>query len=213
MDYVWTILPALWKGFQLSLIFFGLSLIIALPLGFLVALLRISRFAPLRIIVQIYIWVFRGTPLLLQLFYIYLALPFVGIQFSREVAAVVTLVLNYTAYLAEIYRSGIQSIDRGQYEAAEVLGLSKLQTTTKIILPQMIKRVLPPTSNEVINLVKDTALTYTIGNIELLRTTRTYAIADFSMIPFAVATLFYLIFNGLLQLLFKWLEDRYDYYR
>lgn len=213
MDYIIMILPTMWKGFGLTLIFFALALIMSPPLGFLMALARISPLMPLRGLIQIYIWIFRGTPLLLQLLFIYFGLPVLGIRLSSETAAVATLVLNYSAYFAEIFRAGIESIDRGQYEAAEVLGLSKYQTTTQIILPQMIKRVLPPTSSEVINLIKDTALTYTIGNIELLRVTRTYAVSDFTMTPFFVAAVFYLGFTAIIQQFFKGLENRYNYYR
>ncbi len=128
-------------------------------------------------------------------------------------AAVIAFVLNYSAYLAEIFRSGIQSIDRGQFEAADVLGLSRFQTMKTIILPQMFKRVLPPISNEVINLIKDTALIYAIGMNELLRAAKIASVRDFLFVPFIVAAVFYLIMTAGIQLFFKWLEARYDYYR
>ncbi len=131
---------------------------------------------------------------------------------ERFTAAVLAFVLNYAAYLAEIYRAGIQSIDRGQYEAADVLGLTKMQTMSKIILPQMFKRVLPPMSNEVINLVKDTALVYVIGISELLRVAKTAAVTDFRFTPFIVAAIFYLIMTGVIQQFFKWLESKYEFY-
>lgn len=212
MDYLLLLLPTMLKGTIITLKLFSLTLIMAIPLGVLAALARLSKFKPLNIFMQLYVWVFRGTPLLLQLLFIYFGLTFVGITLERFTAAVLVFVLNYTAYLAEIYRAGIQSIDRGQYEAANVLGLTKVQTMTKIILPQMFKRVLPPMSNEVINLIKDTALVYVIGISELLRVAKTAAVTDFRFTPFIVAAIFYLIMTGVIQQFFKWLEAKFDYY-
>jgi len=163
---------------------FAFTLVMALPLGVVMAIARLSSLRFLNYFMQFYIWVFRGTPLLLQLLFIYYGLGIIGIQIDRFTAAVLSFVLNYSAYLAEIYRAGIQSIDRGQSEAADVLGLTRFQTMTRIILPQMIKRVLPPISNEVINLIKDTALVYAIGMSELLRVAKTASVRDFSFVPF-----------------------------
>ena len=213
MDYILSLLPAMLEGTGVTLKLFFLTLAMSLPIGVVMALARITKFKPLNIFMQLYIWLFRGTPLLLQLFFIYYGLAQVGIKFDRFTAAVLAFVLNYSAYLAEIYRSGIQSIPLGQYEAADVLGLNRLQTMTKIILPQMFKRVLPPISNEVINLVKDTALIYVIGISELLRVTKTSAVRDFSFTPWIVAAIFYLVMTGTVQQFFKWLEQRFDYYR
>jgi polar amino acid transport system permease protein len=201
------------EGTTITLQLFFLALVMALPIGVIFAVARLSKFKPLNAFMQFYIWVFLGTPLLLQLFFIYFGLGIVGVNLDRFVAAVVAFVLNYSAYLAEIYRSGIQSIDRGQYEAADVLGLSRWQTLTKIILPQMFKRVIPPIGNEVINLVKDTALIYAIGISELLRVAKIAASRDFSFVPFIVAALFYLVMTAVIQQFFKWLESRFDYYR
>ncbi len=213
MEYVYSLLPFMLEGTVITLQLFFITLILALPLGVIFAVSRLSKFKPLNIFMQFYIWVFRGTPLLLQLLFIYIGLGIVGITLDRMVAAVLAFVLNYSAYLAEIYRSGIQSIDRGQYEAADVLGLSRWQTLSKIILPQMFKRVIPPISNEVINLVKDTALVYAIGISELLRVAKIAASRDFSFVPFLVAAVFYLIMTAVIQQFFKWLESRNDYYR
>lgn len=213
MEYVSTLLPFMLEGTKITLQLFFLTLIITIPLGIIMALCRMSKFKPLNVFMQFYIWVFRGTPLLLQLLFIYIGLGMVGIAMDRFMAAVLAFVLNYSAYLAEIYRSGIQSIDRGQYEAADVLGLNRWQTLTKIILPQMFKRILPPISNEVINLIKDTALIYAIGISELLRVAKIAASRDFSFVPFIVAAIFYLIMTAVIQQFFKWLESRYDYYR
>lgn len=213
MEYVSTLLPFMLEGTKITLQLFFLTLIITIPLGIIMALCRMSKFKPLNVFMQFYIWVFRGTPLLLQLLFIYIGLGMVGIAMDRFMAAVLAFVLNYSAYLAEIYRSGIQSIDRGQYEAADVLGLNRWQTLTKIILPQMFKRILPPISNEVINLIKDTALIYAIGISELLRVAKIAASRDFSFVPFIIAAIFYLIMTAVIQQFFKWLESRYDYYR
>lgn len=136
----------------------------------------------------------------------------VGFRIERETAVYLAFILNYAAYLAEIFRSGIQSIDKGQYEAADVLGLSRRQTMTQIILPQVFKRVLPPIGNEVINLVKDTALVYIIAISELSRVARIRAVTDDTLIPFVIAAIFYLIMTAVVQRFFKWVEARMDYY-
>lgn len=213
MDYISSLMPFMLEGTAITLKLFFLTLIMVLPLGVLMALARLSKFKPLNVFTQFYIWVFRGTPLLLQLLFIYFGLGTIGIMIDRFAAALLAFVLNYTAYLAEVYRSGIQSIDRGQFEAADVLGLNRWQTMTRIILPQMIKRVLPPISNEVINLIKDTSLIYAIGISELLRVAKIAAVRDAIFVPFIVAAVFYLVMTAVIQQTFKWLENRYAYYR
>ena len=213
MEYLSSLLPFMLEGTVVTLKLFFLTLIIVLPFGVFMALARMSKFKPLNGFTQFYIWVFRGTPLLLQLLFIYFGLGMIGINIDRFVAAVVAFVLNYTAYLAEVYRSGIQSIDLGQFEAADVLGLSRWQTLTRIILPQMIKRVLPPIGNEVINLIKDTSLIYAIGISELLRVAKIAAVRDAIFVPFIVAAVFYLVMTAVIQQTFKWLESRNAYYR
>jgi len=162
---------------------------------------------------ELYVWLFRGTPLLLQLLFWYFGLMAVGLRLEREMAVYVAFVLNYAAYLAEIFRSGIQSIDKGQYEAADVLGLNRKQTMSQIVLPQVFKRVMPPIGNEVINLVKDTALVYIIAMSELSRAARIHAVRDENLIPFAIAAVFYLLMTAIVQQFFKWLESKLDYYR
>ena len=213
MQYLLNLLPSLFEGTALTLQLFFLTLVMSMPLGIIMSLARMSKFPPLNIFMQFYVWVFRGTPLLLQVFFVYFGLGIAGIRFDQMTAAVIAFVLNYAAYLAEIFRSGIQSIDRGQFEAADVLGLTRFQTMKNIILPQMFKRVLPPISNEVINLIKDTALVYAIGMNELLRAAKIAAVRDFLFVPFIVAAVFYLVMTAGIQLFFKWLEARYDYYR
>ena len=178
-QYIELILPSLLKGTVQTLYIFFVTLVLSLPLGLPFALGSISRFSPIRAICKIYIWLFRGTPLMLQLFFVYYGLPIMMQQINAAwadffrmenvTAAVVTFVLNYAAYFAEIYRAGIQSIDPGQHEAAKTLGFSRWQTMRIIIIPQTIARVIPPISNEVITLVKDTALVTAIGVAELLK--------------------------------------------
>lgn len=213
MDYIIILLPSMLKGLSVTLKLFSLTLIIALPLGVIMGIARISRFSPLRWFMEFYVWLFRGTPLLLQLLFMYFGLMTLGLRLEREMAAYLAFILNYSAYLAEIFRSGIQSIDRGQYEAADVLGLSRFQTMSNIILPQVFKRVLPPIGNEVINLVKDTALVYVLAISELSRVARTHVMRDDTFIPFLIAAAFYLMMTALVQRFFKWVELRYDYFR
>lgn len=213
MDYIVMLLPSMLKGLTVTLKLFFLTLMLALPLGILMGMARISKFKPLKWFMEFYVWLFRGTPLLLQLLFMYFGLMTIGILLEREIAAYLAFVLNYSAYLAEIFRGGIQSIDRGQYEAADVLGLNRFQTMKNIVLPQVFKRVLPPIGNEVINLVKDTALIYVLAISELSRVARTHVMRDDTFVPFIIAAIFYLIMTGTVQQFFKWLESRFDYYR
>jgi len=213
MDYILMLLPSMLKGLTVTLKLFFLTLMLALPLGILMGMARISKFKPLKWFMEFYVWLFRGTPLLLQLLFMYFGLMTLGILLEREVAAYLAFVLNYSAYLAEIFRAGIQSIDRGQYEAADVLGLNRFQTMKNIVMPQVFKRVLPPIGNEVINLVKDTALIYVLAISELSRVARTHVMRDDTFVPFIIAAIFYLIMTGTVQQFFKWLESRFDYYR
>jgi polar amino acid transport system permease protein len=215
MDYVIGILPPLLEGTVVTLQMFFATIVLALPLGLLLALARISRFKALSSAVGVYIWLFRGTPLMLQLLFIYFGLPFlpyVGIRLPDFPAALLAFALNYAAYFAEIFRAGIQSIDRGQYEGAKVLGMSYVQTMRRIVLPQVIKRVLPPVSNETITLVKDTSLIYVLAMNDLLRTTRAIVQRDFNTMPFIVAAVFYLIMTLALTWLFQKLEKKYAVY-
>lgn len=213
MDYIQMILPSMMKGWTVTLQLFFITLVISLPLGILMGMARLSRFKPLAWFMELYVWLFRGTPLLLQLLFWYFGLMTVGLRLEREMAAFLAFILNYSAYLAEIFRSGIQSIDKGQYEAADVLGLTRKQTMTQIVLPQVFKRVMPPIGNEVINLVKDSALIYVLAISELLRVAKTHVMRDDTFIPFIVAAIFYLLMTALVQQFFKWLESKLDYYR
>ncbi|MEG0504341.1 MAG: amino acid ABC transporter permease, partial [Raoultibacter sp.] len=196
MDFP-TMIGLLGEGFLVTLQIFFFTLIGSLPLGLIVAFGRMSRFRPLSWIVQFYISVMRGTPLMLQLMAIYY-LPYFGFGFPladtwRFTAVLVAFILNYSAYFAEIYRSGIQSIPQGQYEAAAVLGYSRVQTFFRIILPQVFKRILPSITNEVITLVKDTSLAFVISVPEMFTQAKAIAAATKTMTAFVVAGVFYYI--------------------
>lgn len=200
------------EGAQITLEIFCVTLLLSLPLGLLVALCRISKLGPLRLLMEFYIWLMRGTPLMLQLLFVYFALPMVGIRLPDIAAALLAFTLNYAAYFAEIFRAGIQSIGRGQYEAAKSLGMTYTQMMRRIIVPQMIRHVLPPVSNETINLVKDTSLIYILAMNDLLRVARTIVQREFDMTPFFVAAVFYLAMTFVLTWGFKKLEAYYGKY-
>ncbi|WP_371323622.1 amino acid ABC transporter permease [Dechloromonas sp. ZY10] len=215
MDYFLQILGPLLDGTGVTLQVFTLTLLLAVPLGLSLALLRLSRWPLARTLVGGYVWLMRGTPLMLQMLFIYFALPFVpviGIRLPDFPAAILAFVLNYAAYFAEIFRAGIQSIGKGQYEAAQVLGMSRAQTMRRIILPQMVKRILPPLSNETITLVKDTSLIYVLAMNDLLRAARGLVQRDFTTMPFVVAAAFYLLMTLVLTWGFARLEKKYAVY-
>ena len=215
MDYVISLLGPLSNGALVTLKLFVITLVLSVPLGLALALARLSRFKALSRFVEAYIWLMRGTPLMLQLLFIYFALPFVpviGVRLPDFPSAVVAFALNYAAYFAEIFRAGIQSVDRGQYEGAKVLGLSYSQTMRRIVLPQMVRAILPPVSNETITLVKDTSLIYVLALNDLLRAARGIVQRDFTTTPFVVAAAFYLLMTLVLTWGFNRLEKRYAKY-
>ena len=200
------------EGSEVTLEIFCVTLVLALPLGILAALGRLSPLSPLSRFMEFYIWLMRGTPLMLQLLFVYFALPMIGIMLPDMAAALLAFTLNYAAYFAEIFRAGIQSVPRGQYEAAKTLGMTYPQTMRRIILPQVIRMVLPPVSNETINLVKDTSLIYILAMNDLLRVARTIVQREFDMTPFVVAAVFYLAMTAVLTWGFKKLEAHYGKY-
>ena len=212
MEKLIAMLVPMLEGLGITLEVFIITLALSLSLGLMLALARISNCKPLSFIVETYIWLMRGTPLMLQLLFVYYALPSVGIKMSDMTAALLAFSLNYAAYFAEIFRSGIQSIERGQYEAAKCLGFSYIQTMRRIIIPQMIKRVLPPISNETITLVKDTSLIYVLAMNDLLRVARSIVQREFDMTPFIIAGIFYLGMTLVLTAIFKNLEKKYAAY-
>ena len=214
-----SLLPILWGGFCTTLAIFGLTLLFSIPLGLLVAVLKMSRFRIVRYPVAFYISVMRGTPLLLQIVAIYFGSfylsEYLGVQltFDRFPAVIVAFTINYAAYFAEIFRGGIQSISKGQYEAAAMLGLSRTQTFYRIILPQVVKRVVPASANEVITLVKDTSLAQFIAVTELFALAKKQQAAYASIYPLFVAGIFYYIANLLLSVLFAFVERKLNYYK
>lgn len=216
MSEIATTTSAILQGLGTVLTLFFVVLIASLPLGFLLTLGTRSRIAPLRWLINAYIYVMRGTPLMLQLFFIYYGLPFVNDFFkqalqSAMVCALIGFSLNYAAYFAEIFRGGLLSIDRGQYEACQVLGLNRMQTTFHVILPQMIRVALPSITNESITLVKDTALVFAISITEILYFAKAAVTRTGNVFPYVIAFLIYLAMNTVLQLFFNWLEKKTAY--
>lgn len=202
------------QGSFTSLKIFILTLLFSLPFGFVVAKGRMSKITLLNKAVNLYIQIMRGTPLILQLIFVYFAPYYLfKTSYDRFTAVILAFSLNYSAYFAEIYRGGIQSIPKGQYEACKVLGFSKARTFFRIILPQVIKTILPSLSNEVITLVKDTALAQTIGVGELFRVAQTSASRQFSTLPIFIAGIFYFVMNYLVSKGFEALEKRLSYYK
>ena len=210
-----TMLSTMSSGMVKTFLIFALTLIGSLPLGMIVALLRKSRFAPVRGFIKAYISIMRGTPLMLQLLVWYFGPYYLfgwNIGNWRFPAIIVGFVLNYAAYFAEIYRGGIESIPAGQYEAAEVLGFTKFQTFMRIILPQVVKIIMPSVTNEVITLVKDTSLARVIGIYEIIWAGESF-IKKGLIWPLFYTGVFYLVFSGLLTILFGYLEKKLDYFR
>ena len=213
MEYLINILPSLIKGALITIEVFFLVLILSIPLGVFIAFIMRFNIKVLNDFLNIYIWIMRGTPLLLQLIFIYYVLPSVGIRFDRLPAAILAFTLNYAAYFAEIFRGGIESIPKGQYEAAKVLKFTQFQAIRFIILPQVIKIVLPSVFNEIMSLVKDTSLVYALGISDLILASRTAANRDASLLPMFVAGAIYLILIGIVTIVSKRVEKRYDYDR
>ena len=229
MEIFLEVLTKLGGGFVTAFFLFALTLIFALPLGLLMSFCTMSKFAPLRIPMKLIVWVLRGPPLMLQIFAIFY-LPglldlFVWPQMNtgwawfdntfttRFIAALVAFVINYAAYFSEIYRGGIESISKGQYEAGQVLGLTRKQVFFKIVLLQVIKRIIPPMSNEIITLIKDTSLANTIAVYELIYEAKEFMTVDGLIWPLFVAGGFYLIFVGALTILFGKIEKKLDYFK
>ena len=211
-----TMMELLLSGLAFTLQIFVTTLIGSLPLGVLVACGRMSRFKPVALVTRFYISVMRGTPLMLQL----MALMFgpyylFGLQMGNDWkywACSIGFIINYAAYFGEIYRGGIQSIPRGQYEAAEVLGYSRFQTFMKIVLPQVVKRILPAMSNEIITLVKDTSLAFVLGIMEMFSQAKAIAASQVSMLPYVIAGVIYWVFNFIVEIILTRVEKRLNYY-
>ena len=209
-------LEILLSGLVFTAQIFLTTLVGALPLGVLVALCRMSRFKPLALLTRFYISVMRGTPLMLQLMAI-MFVPYYVFHINtgadwKYFACSIGFILNYAAYFAEIYRSGIQSIPRGQYEAASVLGYSRAQTFMKIVLPQVIKRILPAMGNEIITLVKDTSLAFVLGIMEMFSQAKALAASQVSMLPYLIAGAIYWVVNLVVEMILTRIEKKMNYY-
>lgn len=200
------------EGLKLVLIIFLFTLLISIPLGVLISFCRLSSLKYLNFLAKTYLLVFRGTPLLLQLIFIFYGLPLIGIVFDRFTVAMLAFSLNYSAYFAEIFRGGMQSMDKSQYEACLMLGLDKKLTFIKIILPQVFKTILSPISNEVITLIKDTSLVYILGLNDILRIAQINSNRTLSLIPLIEVGSLYLILIFILSNIFKILEQKLSYY-
>ena len=201
------------QGAVISIKIYVVTILFSIPLGMLCAMGKLTKFAPLKWLLEMYTWVFRGTPLLLQLFFTYYGLRIMaGIELSNEMAAYVTFVINYAAYFTEIFRAGIQSIDKGQYEAAKALGMNYSLTMKRIVIPQAIKVILPPTGNEAVTLIKDTALVSVIALADILRNTKSVVSRTASVEGYLIAAVLYLILTFVIINIFKYIEKRFAYY-
>ncbi len=210
-------LPQLLAGMAVSVQIFAVTVVFSLPLGLIISFGRMAKNPVVRGITKAYISIMRGTPLMLQLFIVYFGPYYLfGIRVTNDYrlwAVFIGFVINYAAYFAEIYRSGIQSMPAGQYEAARLLGYNRVQTFFRIIFPQVVKRILPPVTNEVITLVKDTSLAFTISVVEMFTIAKQLASAQATMVPFVAAGIFYYIFNFLVAVVMEWAEKKLSYYQ
>ncbi|MDN6567378.1 MAG: amino acid ABC transporter permease [Tetragenococcus koreensis] len=213
MDYLISVFPQLFNGMTVTLRLFGLTIVGSIPIGIILAFILCSRSKIFKSIIQVYVWLMRGTPLLLQLIFVFYGLPIIGIVFDRFEAALVAFILNYAAYFAEIFRGGIQSIPNGQYEAARVLRLTYGQTLRKIIIPQVVKVTLPSVGNEIINLVKDTSLVYILGLQDVMRIGKVAMERDVSLVPLLGVGILYLLMTAIFTLILRAFEKRMNYYR
>ncbi len=207
------LIDQLMGGLKITLLVFILTLILSIPIGVIVAILRVKGNKLTKRIIDLYILIMRGTPLLLQIIFIFFGLPLVGIRFGRFTAAIVAFVLNYGAYFAEIFRAGIEGVDEGQLEACEMLGLSEFDIYIRIILPQAFKKVIPPVGNEVISLIKDTALVYIVGLQDILMVGKIATNREASLFPLVMVGVIYLLLVMVLTNIFKKLEKKYNYYK
>ena len=210
----WAVTLHLLEGFEKTCLIFALTLVLALPLGLVISFGSMSRFKPLAFVTKVFVWIIRGVPLMLQIFVVFYVPRLLWSMsfFTRFNAVIVAFVINYACYFSEIYRGGIEGIPRGQYEAGEVLGMTKSQIFFKVVLMQVVKRIIPPMSNEIITLVKDTALARVIMVMEIIKAAEEYA--AYGLIwPLFYTAIFYLAFVGILTLLFGFVEKKLSYFR
>ncbi|WDF81684.1 amino acid ABC transporter permease [Lacticaseibacillus pabuli] len=218
MKYIMDIMPALMSGAWTTIWVFALTLVLSIPLGIVLSLgLATTSKNPLAVAVRwvlnIYTWIFRGTPLLLQLIFVFYGLPTIGVVFDRGSAVIFAFVLNYAAYFAEIFRGGFQAVARDQFEAATVLNMTRWQTLRYVIIPQVVKIVMPSIGNEVINLIKDSSLVYVIGLGDLLRAGNIATARDVTLVPLVLVGIIYLLMTFVLTMVQKQLEKRFAFYR
>lgn len=216
MEFFWNTIAAIIPGMKYTLGLFFITIVISVPLGLLMSFIETGRLKAASAVVKGYVFIMRGTPLMLQLFFFYFGLPYLPLvgdflAMPRFTAACAAFVLNYAAYFCEIFRGGLLSVDKGQYEAAKVLGLSKAQTTFHVVIPQMVKIVLPSVANETITLVKDTALATSIGIIDVMHLTRSRVSTTGDITSFAVVAVVYLVMTFSLTKLFNWLERKFSF--
>lgn len=213
MDFL-AVTNELLKGFGQNCLLFGLTLLMSIPLGLIISMGSMTKILPIKAVVRTFVWIIRGTPLMLQLFVVFYIPSYAfNIHFDRFNAAVIAFVINYAAYFSEIYRGGIESIPKGQYEAGQVLGMSKTQIFFKIVLMQVVKRITAPMSNEIITLVKDTSLARVILLPEILYSSETILSQKALIWPLFYTGAFFLLFCGVLTLLFRFIEKKLDYYK
>lgn len=214
MEQFFNVTLDLLEGFGQNCSIFGLTLLMAIPLGLIISFGSMSKFLPLKGLVKTFVWIIRGTPLMLQLFVVFYIPSLVwGVSFDRMTAAIIAFVINYAAYFSEIFRGGIESIPKGQYEAGQVLGMTKTQIFFKIILAQVIKRIIPPMGNEIITLVKDTSLARVVSCVELLKAAQDIVGLKAIIWPIFYIGAFYLLFTGVLTIVFGKIEKKLDYYK
>ena len=213
MEQFFNVTGELLVGFSQNCEIFALTLLMAIPLGLIISMGSMSKFMPLKAVVKTFVWIIRGTPLMLQLFVVFYIPSLVwGISFNRMTAAIIAFVINYAAYFSEIFRGGIESIPLGQYEAGQVLGMSKSQIFFKVVLMQVVKRITAPMSNEIITLVKDTSLARVIMVPEMLKAAERFTMQGLIW-PLFYTGVFFLLFSGILTLLFGFIEKKLDYYK
>ena len=215
MEQFWQVTLRLLEGFGQNCIIFGVTLLLAMPLGLIITGGSMSKFKPLCWFTRLFVWVIRGTPLMLQLFVVFFIPPLVtngAFAFDRMQAACIAFVINYAAYFSEIYRGGIKSIPKGQYEAGQVLGMTKAQIFVKVVLFQVIKKIVPPMGNEIITLVKDTSLSSVIAIPEVLMNAKDFSMSGLIW-PLFYSAIFFLAFCGILTIVFSQLEKRLNYYK
>lgn len=210
-----TVTQKLIEGFSVNIQIFFVTLIFAIPLGMIIAMGSMCKFKPISAVTRVFVWIIRGTPLMLQLIlFMYgpgLIFNYTGI--SRMNAALLAFAINYAAYFSEIYRGGVETISKGQYEAAYVLGMNKFQTFFRVVFMQVVKRIVPPMGNEIITLVKDTSLARIIMVVEITQTAQNFVASKALIWPVFYSGAFYLLFCGLLTLIFGYIEKKFDYYR